>query len=151
MATRQKTAVIRYLQKLPDNLPLGIIICRVLSLPLNRRWGVESKFGARLDSMADFVFVFVVGYKLFPWLKLPATLWMMIGLIALVKTANAVSSYVVNHRIEFLHTKANKLTGFLLFVGVMAVGQSYFILVAWIVACLALFAAIQEGHYIRSK
>ena len=118
---------------------------------LARRWGVESKFGARLDSMADFVFVFVAGYKLFPWLKLPATLWMMIGLIALVKTANAVSSYVVNHRIEFLHTKANKLTGFLLFVGVMAVGQSYFILVAWIVACLALFAAIQEGHYIRSK
>ena len=118
---------------------------------LARRWGVESKFGARLDSMADFVFVLAVGYKIFPWLKLPATLWMMIGLIALVKTVNAVSSYVVNHRIEFLHTKANKLTGFLLFVGVMAVGQSYFIPVAWIVACLALFAAIQEGHYIRSK
>ena len=50
---------------------------------LARRWGVESKFGARLDSMADFVFVLAVGYKLFPWLKLPAALWMMIGLIAL--------------------------------------------------------------------
>ena len=33
---------------------------------LARRWGVESRFGARLDSLADFVFVLAVGYKLFP-------------------------------------------------------------------------------------
>ena len=118
---------------------------------LARQWGVESKFGARLDSLADFVFVIAVGYKLFPWLKLPATLLMMIGLIALVKMVNAISSYVVKRRIEFLHTKANKLTGFLLFVGMMAIGQSYFFPVAWMIACIALFAAIQEGHYIRSK
>jgi CDP-diacylglycerol--glycerol-3-phosphate 3-phosphatidyltransferase len=118
---------------------------------LARRWGVESKFGARLDSLADFVFVIAVGYKLFPHLKLPATLWMMIGLIALVKIINAISSYMVKNRIEFLHTKANKLTGFLLFIGMMAIGLSYFIPVAWAIACIALFAAIQEGHLIRSK
>ena len=118
---------------------------------LARRWGVESKFGARLDSLADFVFVLAVGYKLFPWLKLSAALWMMIGLIALVKILNIISSYVVKRRIEFLHTKANKLTGFLLFVALMAIGQSYFVPVAWVVASIALFAAIQEGHFIRSK
>ena len=118
---------------------------------LARRWGVESKFGARLDSLADFVFVLAVGYKLFPWLKLSAALWMMIGLIAMVKIVNAISSYVVKHKIEFLHTKANKLTGFLLFIGMMTLGQSYFVPIAWAVACVALFAAIQEGHYIRSK
>ena len=28
---------------------------------LARRWGVEGKFGARLDSLADFVFVLAVG------------------------------------------------------------------------------------------
>ena len=111
---------------------------------LARRWGVESKFGARLDSLADFVFVLAVGYKLFPYLKLPAMLWMMIGFVALVKTDNAISSYVVKHKIEFLHTKANQLTGFLLFIGMMTVGQSYFIPVAWVIACIALFAAIQE-------
>ena len=140
---------------------------------LARRWGVESKFGARLDSLADLVFVLAVGYKLFPYLKLPTALWMMIGLIALVKTVNAISAYVLRHRIEcmeqreppnlfgwpsrdrqrqsqFLHTKANKLTGFLLFVGMMTIGQSYFVTVAWAIACIALFAAIQEGHLIRS-
>ena len=119
---------------------------------LARRWGVESKFGAGLDSLADFVFVIAVGYKLFPCLKLPTTLWMMIGLIALVKIVNAISSLVMKHRqgqSPFLHTKANKLTGFLLFVCVMTIGQSYFVPVAWIISCIALFAAIQEGHYIR--
>ena len=118
---------------------------------LARRWGVESKFGARLDSMADFVFVLTVGYKLFPYLKLPTALWMMIGLIALVKIVNAVSAYIIRHKIVFLHTKANKLTGFLLFIGMMAIGQSYFVPVAWMIACIALLAAIQEGHFIRSK
>ena len=111
---------------------------------LARRWGVESKFGARLDSLADFVFVLAVGYKLFPYLKLPATLWMMIGLVALVKVINAICSYVVNNRIEYLHTKANKLTGFLLLIGMMAIGQSYFVPVAWMISCIALLAAIQE-------
>ena len=118
---------------------------------LARRWGVESKFGARLDSLADIVFVIAVVYKLFPWLKLPTALWMMIGLIALVKIINAVSAYIIRHKIVFLHTKANKLTGFLLFIAMMAIGQSYFIPVAWAIACIALFAAIQEGHFIRSK
>ena len=141
---------------------------------LARRWGVESKFGARLDSLADFVFVLTVGYKLFPWLKLPTTLWIMIGIIALVKTVNAISSYVVRQRIEcleqreppnlfgwpsrdrqrhsqFLHTIANKLTGFLLFIGMMTIGQSYFIAVAWMIACFALFADMQEGYLIRSR
>ena len=118
---------------------------------LARRWGVESKFGARLDSLADFVFVLAVGYKLFPWLKLPTALWILIGIIALVKVSNAVNSYVVKHRIQFQHTKANKLTGFLLFIGMMAIGQSYFVPVAWVIACITLFAAIQEGHLIRSS
>jgi CDP-diacylglycerol--glycerol-3-phosphate 3-phosphatidyltransferase len=118
---------------------------------LARRWGVESKFGARLDSLADFVFVLAVGYKLFPWLKLPTVLWMIIGLIALVKACNAVSAYIVKHKMVFLHTKANKLTGGLLFVGMMTIGQSYFVPVAWVIACIALFAAIQEGHFIRIK
>ena len=71
--------------------------------------------------------------------------------IAGTKIVNAISSYLVRQRIEFLHTIANKLTGILLFIGTMTIGQSYFIAVAWMIACFALFAAIQEGHLIRSR
>jgi hypothetical protein len=55
---------------------------------------------------------------------------MIIGFIALVKIVNAISSFVMKHRqgqSPFLHTKANKLTGFLLFVGIMTIGQTYFV------------------------
>ena len=45
----------------------------------------------------------------------------------------------------------NVIAGFLLFIGMMTIGQSYFVHVAWAIACIALFAAIQEGHFIRSK
>ncbi len=76
---------------------------------------------------------------------------MMVGLIALVKIVNAIRLFLVKHKIEFLHTKANKLTGFLLFIGMMTIGKSYFISVAWGIASFALFAAFQEGHLIRDK
>lgn len=113
---------------------------------LARLWGVESKFGAKLDSLADLMFVLVAGYKLFPWLQLPDALWIMIWVIALVKVSDAICS-VAKRRVGFLHTKANKLTGFLLFVGVMAIGQPCFVPLAWVITCVALFAAIQEVFY----
>lgn len=113
---------------------------------LARLWGVESKFGAKLDSLADLMFVLVAGYKLFPWLQLPDALWIMICVIALVKVSDAICS-VAKRRVGFLHTKANKLTGFLLFVGVMAIGQPCFVPLAWVITCVALFAAIQEVFY----
>ena len=37
------------------------------------------------------------------------------------------------------------------FIGMITIGQSYFNPVAWMIACIALFDAIQEGHFIRSK
>ena len=113
---------------------------------LARRWGVESRFGAKLDSLADLMFVLVAGYKLFPWLQLPDAIWIMIGIVALVKVGDAICS-VAKRRVGFLHTKANKLTGFLLFVGVMAIGQPCFVPLAWVITCVALFAAIQEVFY----
>lgn len=119
---------------------------------LARRWNAESDLGAKLDSIADLVFVIAVAYKLFPWLKpLPASLWIMIGLIALVKLINAISSLAVLHKVTFMHTKANKLTGFLLFIGLTAIGQSYFVPAAWCIGGIALFAAVQEWHLIRTR
>ena len=47
--------------------------------------------------------------------------------------------------------QSQQIDRLLLFVGMMTIGQSYFIPVAWIIACIAPFAAIQEGCLIRSK
>lgn len=56
---------------------------------------------------------------------------------------------VVYKRFCFPHTLANKLTGLLLFLAVPAVFLP--VLPIAIVAAVATFAAVQEGHYIRTK
>ncbi len=113
---------------------------------LARRWKVESLFGARSDSMADFLFVLTVGYKLFPCLRhLPLSIWIAMSLIILIRISNAIVSLHLTHKIHFLHTKANKVTGILLWVGTFAINQPYFPLAAWGITIVALFAAIQEN------
>ena len=116
---------------------------------LARKLHAESKTGAVLDSMADICFVACCAIQLIPVLHIPIWLWGWAGVIVAIKIFNQVSALIVCKRFCFPHTKANKVTGFLLFVGVMTIGQSYFVAVAWVIACIALFAAIQEGHFIR--
>jgi CDP-diacylglycerol--glycerol-3-phosphate 3-phosphatidyltransferase len=50
----------------------------------------------------------------------------------------------------FLHTIANKVTGILLFVGVpLTIFLESFVPMV-IIAVVATFAAVQEGHFIRT-
>ena len=49
-----------------------------------RKTDTVSKLGARLDTMADFVFVVVCLIKLLPVLRIPAWLYIWIGIIALI-------------------------------------------------------------------
>ena len=63
-----------------------------------------------------------------------------------VKIVNQVSALIVCKRFCFPHTKANKLTGLLLFLSVPTVFWSVAPLA--FVAGIASFAAIQEGHFI---
>ena len=51
----------------------------------------------------------------------------------------------------FLHTIANKVTGVLLFVGVPLTLFLDSIIPMVLVAVVATFAAVQEGHFIRTK
>ncbi len=81
---------------------------------LARRWGVESLFGARLDSAADFLLCAVLLVRFIPAYDWPrwAILW-VVG-IALVRLASLLVSLLRFKKAAFLHTIANKMTGFLL-------------------------------------
>ena len=115
---------------------------------LARRLHAESKTGAMLDSVADLCFVACCAIRLLPVLQIPTWLWIWAGLIVLIKIINQISAWVVHKRLCFPHTMANKLTGLLLFLAVPTVFWS--IVPIAIVAGVATFAAIQEGHFIRS-
>ena len=116
---------------------------------LARRLHAESKTGAILDSVADLCFVACCAIRLIPVLQIPTWLWIWAGVIVTIKIVNQVSALVVCKRFCFPHTTANKLTGLLLFIAVPTVFWSIVPIV--IVAGIATYAAIQEGHFIRKR
>ena len=115
-----------------------------------RRTNSASPLGAKLDSMADIVFLAVCLIKLLPVLALPVWLWVWVGLIALLRLVNVVSGFVRRKKLVLLHTRANKLTGALLFLLPLSLGFLNIAYTAVPLCALASFAAIQEGHFIRT-
>ena len=114
-----------------------------------RRTNSTSPLGAKLDSMADVVFLAVCLVKLLPVLTLPVWLWVWVGLIALLRLVNILSGFVWRKKLVLLHTRANKLTGALLFLLPLSLGFLNIAYTAVPLCALASFAAIQEGHFIR--
>jgi CDP-diacylglycerol--glycerol-3-phosphate 3-phosphatidyltransferase len=116
---------------------------------LARKLHAETNAGAILDSVADTVFVVCCAIRLLPVLEIPTWLWIWAGVIVLIKIVNQVSALAVKKQFCFPHTQANKLTGLLLFLATPAVFRS--VIPISIVAAIATFAAVQEGHYIRTR
>lgn len=117
---------------------------------LARKLHCESKTGALLDSLADLVFVICCCYKLIPLLVFPKWLWIWAGAIVAIKVINQICALVMYKKCFFPHTIANKVTGVLLFVGVPLTFFLGSIIPVIVIAVFATFAAVQEGHFIRS-
>ena len=115
-----------------------------------RRTNTVSRFGARLDTMADFVLVVVCLIKLFPILSIPAWLYGWIGIIALIKAVNIISGFAVQKRFAAVHSVMNKATGALLFLLPLTIRVVPLKYSAVVVCAAATLAAIQEGHFIRT-
>ena len=116
---------------------------------LARKLKCVTKKGALLDSVADICFVACCAWTLLPILDLPQWLWLWAGFIVVIKVVNQLSAFMMYKRCCFPHTKANKWAGFLLFIAVPMTFVSVVPII--IVAAVATFAAIQEGHFIRTK
>ena len=116
-----------------------------------RKTNTASRFGARLDTIADFVLVVVCLIKLLPILSIPAWLYIWIGIIALIKVVNIVSRFTVQKRFVAVHSVMNKATGALLFLLPLTISVVPLKCSAVFVCAAATFAAIQEGHFIRTE
>ena len=115
-----------------------------------RKFNAVSKTGERLDTAADIVFVAVCLIKLLPAMALPLWILVWIGVIALLKVINVISGLAIRKQFISLHTAANKLTGALLFALPLTIGYIPLSCTGGIVCAVATFAAIQEGHFIRT-
>ena len=116
-----------------------------------RKLGTNSDFGEKLDTFADIIFVVIALYKLLPVCNINVAIWIWIGVIAMIKVINIISGLVVQKKIVAVHSLANKITGLVLFVLPFSLTVIEIKYSAIAVCLLATFAAIQEGHFIRSK
>ena len=129
------------------------IYCGLLDMAdgaVARKTHTESQLGAYLDSVADLIFVAICLVRLLPVLAVPRWLWVWMAVIVLIKIINVVSGWVCWHRIVLLHTAANRLTGFLLFLVPLLLLYLPLETLAVPLGMAATFAAIQEGHFIRT-
>jgi CDP-diacylglycerol--glycerol-3-phosphate 3-phosphatidyltransferase len=115
-----------------------------------RKTKTESALGAKLDSISDFVFAFVCMVKFLPVITLNTWIWIWIAGVAMIRVINALIGIIRSHKLIFLHTIPNKLTGLLLFVSVFFVPFIDPSLVAIPICAVATFASVQEGYLIFS-
>ncbi len=116
-----------------------------------RKTGTAGSLGARLDTIADFVFVAVCLIKLLPVLPLPAWLYGWIGIIALIKAVNILSGFALQKKFVVVHSVMNKATGALLFLLPLTIRLFPLKYSAIVVCAAATVAAIREGRFIRAK
>ena len=115
-----------------------------------RKTGATSSFGARLDTVADFLFVIASFVKLVPVIQFPVWIWVWAAVIAVVKLVNLVWGILGRKQMPSLHTIANKATGLCLFLLPLTMSFVDLRHTAPVVCVIATIAAIQEGYYIAT-
>ena len=114
-----------------------------------RKTNTVSTFGARLDTIADYLFVVILLIKIGSEFDVPVWLWIWMVAIAGIKIVNVLWGFVCTKRFIVEHTILNKITGVLLFLlpfTLLWVDLKYSAMVVCVVATIS---AIQEGYYIR--
>ena len=112
-----------------------------------RRTKSASEFGARLDTVSDFVFMTVALIKFVPYLNIPTWLWIWIGMIATIKLCGAIFVFIRTRVIAFPHTVLNKVTGLLLFLLPVTISFIELTYTLPFVCAIATAAAIHEVYY----
>ena len=113
-----------------------------------RKTGSVSKFGARLDTASDFVFMLVCTIKVLPLFHIPVWLWVWITLIALIKIFNITLVFIRKKKLISIHSVLNKATGFVLFLLPLTLTFSKTIYSIVAVCAFATVAVMQEVYLI---
>lgn len=116
-----------------------------------RKTNTVSEFGSKFDSFADFILVLVCLIKMIPVIHIPNWLLIWIIVIAIIKIINLISGYVMQKKIVVLHTFMNKIAGMLLFLLPLTLTFVDLKYTGTVVCSVVTFAAVQEGHFIRTS
>ena len=104
-----------------------------------------SELGARLDTIADGVFVAGCVAKILPLMQFPLWLWTWILMIAIIKIGSVVFGLISNKRLISMHTILNKVTGFLLPLTLGFIEPIYSSVVVCFMATVAAIDEVYQG------
>ena len=113
-----------------------------------RKMVAVSKFGARLDTASDFVFMFVCGVKILPRVHIPIWLWVWIIIVALIKIFNIAFVFIRKKKLISIHSVLNKITGFALFLLPLSLTFAPTTYSVATICVLATIAVMQEVYFI---
>ena len=111
-----------------------------------RKFGSSGDFGAKLDSVADLLFLISAFYKLIPKLHglFNAYVLWAVCVVAAVKIMSLITSLIRFHKPLFLHTILNKIAGFSVFILPFFYKAGFFNAVIYTVCVIAFIAAAEE-------
>jgi CDP-diacylglycerol--glycerol-3-phosphate 3-phosphatidyltransferase len=109
-----------------------------------RKTHTQSSLGARLDSLADIIMIAAIILSLYPVIRLPQGAVILIPAIAAIRIASATVSRVKHKAFASLHTYANKLTGFLIFLFPFLIMVLKPAIAVWIICGAAALSAAEE-------
>lgn len=133
----------------PGLIPFLIIYCLagftdILDGFIARKTHTTSKLGAKLDSIADLVFVAVLIYSYISDIIDSKITLIIIAIIALIRIISIVIALVRYHKPAFIHTYLNKLTGLVLFFFPFLLLILEIEIIAYIIGSIALLASLEE-------
>lgn len=109
-----------------------------------RKTNSESKFGAIIDSIADFTFMIIAAFVFLPKIFIPTKISIWIIIIAFIKILALLIGYLRYHALAALHTYLNKLTGFLLFCFPLLYKLTNAVILGYVICITATICAIEE-------
>ena len=112
-----------------------------------RRTRTTSQLGAKIDTMADTIFVVVCLIKFLPEIRFPLWIYIWIVVVAII---NIILGFMVNKKYPAVHSVMNKITGVILFLLLLTFARIDLRYSGAFACVVATFAAIQEGHWIRT-
>ena len=115
-----------------------------------RKTGAVSKLGAKLDTIADFVFMLVCSIKILPLIRIALWLRLWIIIIASIKIFNIALIFIRKKKSISIHSLLNKITGFALFLLPLSLT---FVETTYSVATICLLAtiAVAQEVYLIAK
>lgn len=130
------------------------IICGLSDMTdgtIARMTNSSSELGAKIDTVADLLFVIASLIKILPTIDIPQWLWVWGATIAIIKIGNIIWGYTSQKEFISQHTTMNKITGLLLFLLPLTLPYVELKYSSAIVCTIATLAAIQEGFYIATN